>query len=107
MHILIVDDEELIRDVIREYLELDNNYKFIYDIITKNTNGKKTIPDSIIIYNHKKEEIMEINKEYLTQLLDNNIIKLTGTSICFGKVRITFSWQNGVGLNNPTIRVFI
>ena len=50
---------------------------------------------------------MEINKEYLTQLLDNNIIKLTGTSICFGKVRITFSWQNGVGLNNPTIRVFI
>lgn len=91
------------------YLKENKNiaYKFIYDMITKNTNGKKTIPDSIIIYNHKKEEIMEINKEYLTQLLDNNIIKLTGTSICFGKVRITFSWQNGVGLNNPTIRVFI
>ena len=80
--------------------------QFISDMITKNASGKH-IPKRLIVFNHSKETITEYTREKLTKLTENDIIELNGYSITFGGVRVTFAWQNGTGLNNPTIRVFI
>ena len=34
-------------------------------------------------------------------------IRATDKGLVIGNVRIAFSWQNGVGLNNPTIRAYL
>ena len=75
-------------------------------MITKNASGKH-IPKRLIVFNRSKETITEYTREKLTKLTENDIIELNGYSITFGGVRVTFAWQNGTGLNNPTIRVFI
>lgn len=80
--------------------------KFISDMITKNASGKH-IPDRLVVFNHNTEEIVEFTKENLTDMKNNDIIELSGVSIKFGSTRVTFAWQNGTGLNNPTIRVFV
>lgn len=81
--------------------------RFISDMITKDVSGKH-IPDRLIVFNHNTEQITDWTRENLTSLTKNDIIELSGKySIVFGKAKATFAWQNGTGLNNPTIRVFI
>lgn len=80
--------------------------KFISDMITKDASGKH-VPDRLIVFNHSDETITEFSKENLTDMKNNDIIELSGFSIKFGNAKATFAWQNGTGLNNPTIRVFI
>ena len=85
----------------------DKKAQFITDMITKDVSGKH-IPDRLIVFNHSSETITDWSKKYLTSLADNDIINLSGKySINFGNAKATFAWQNGTGLNNPTIRVFI
>lgn len=50
-----------------------------------------------------------VSKEEILSKSDSSLgLKISGkNSISNGFVRATFSWQNGIGLNNPTIRVFI
>lgn len=79
---------------------------FISDMITKDASGKH-IPDRLIVFNHSNETIVDYTKEDLTSISKNDIIELSGYSIKFGNAKATFAWQNGTGLNNPTIRVFI
>lgn len=85
----------------------DKMYEFVSDMLNKNTEtSKKQAPDRIIIYNYTKDTINEI---VFKDLLNNcsEELKCSDTGISFGNLRVQFSWQNGAGLNNPTIRVFI
>jgi hypothetical protein len=79
---------------------------FEKDMITKSA-ADKEIPDEVFIYNRKKNNFVIIKKEDISS--EYFPISRVGKeySICFGDFRATMAWQNGTGLYNPTIRVFM
>ena len=75
------------------------------ETIRKNTETvNKTAPDKIVVFNYKEKEIYEVNPN--NQIEEGNISN-TDKSIKIDNIRIAIGWQNGNGLNNPTIRVFL
>ena len=82
-------------------------YNFIKDMLNKVRlkTRESYKPDRFIVYNYSKDTITEINLQEI-QLNINNI-KNTNLGLLIGPLRIQVGWQNGVGLNNPTIRVFL
>lgn len=91
-----------------EYL-INNNearLQFIKNLITKEASNKN-MPDRLIVFNHNAKWIREFNRQdILTRLGNDNLILSGGTIKMYG-VHFTIAWQNGTGLNNPTIRVFL
>ena len=86
---------------------IEELYKFINDMLEKNSStSKKTKPDRLIILNYNKKSVKEIDLKNFKNNLQFNI-RNTDTGIVIGNIRIALSWQNGRGLNNPTIRVFL
>lgn len=85
-------------------------YSFISDMLYKQSlTSHKKKPDRIIVYNYKKHTISEINLAEIIANLSTYSCQNTDTdfSILAGPLRFVFSWQNGCGLNNPTIRTFL
>ena len=84
--------------------------KFLSDIVSKKINCKK-MPDQLIVYNHEQQKITFVydNKELKNMCNDYTVKQTTRQKLGFylGNFRIQIGWQNGAGLNNPTIRVFI
>ena len=80
--------------------------EFFNDMLNKNSKtSKKHQPDRILVFNYKKQSIFELDvkKFYNTKTK----LSCSDKSIIINKIRFALSWQNGVGLNNPTIRVFL
>lgn len=81
---------------------------FYKDMLEKKKINQKnnTMPNRLIAYNYQNKQIHEVN---LLTLKDNPsaIIYPTDLGFCIGNLRIQIGWQNGNGLNNPTIRVFL
>ena len=85
----------------------DKVYEFISDMLNKNSiTSKKTAPDRLIVLNYEKENVREIDLKHFKDNISTNI-RNTDKGLVIGNVRIAFSWQNGVGLNNPTIRAYL
>ena len=85
----------------------DKVYEFISDMLEKNSaTSKKTSPDRLVVLNYKKNAIREIDLKHFKDNISTNI-RATDKGLVVGNVRVAFSWQNGVGLNNPTIRAFL
>ena len=86
----------------------DKAYEFISDVLNKDTSStsKKTSPDRLIVLNYKKGTVREIDLKNFKDNISTNI-KITNKGFVIGNVRIAISWQNGVGLNNPTIRAYL
>jgi hypothetical protein len=84
----------------------DRLYEFISDMLNKvTTNGIKQAPDILLIYNYAKKKMFTLDLKAYSQQLEK--IQVTEKGLLIGKIRIVFGWQNGNGLNNPTIRVFL
>ena len=82
-------------------------YEFILDMLNKNSStSKKTSPDRLIVLNYKKNAVREVDLKHFKENISNNI-RITDKGLVVGNVRVNFGWQNGIGLNNPTIRVFL
>lgn len=103
--------------------------QFYNDMLSKKKlsspeDNKTYVPDFLIVGNHVTEEVnmwhMKNLKWYLcesnnieekNQLLEDeetNTVELSDTvSFNLGGIRVTFSWKNGVGLNNPALYVFL
>lgn len=60
-------------------------------------------PDRFIVYRYDKKLISEIN---LQDISLNTDIENTDFGLIIGPLRMQIGWQNGNGLNNPTIRIF-
>ena len=85
----------------------DRVYEFISDMLNKNSStSKKSAPDRLIVLNYRKKTVQEIDLKNFKDNISTNI-QVTKKGLVIGNVRIAFSWQNGVGLNNPTIRVYL
>ena len=78
--------------------------------------AKKGIPNHLIVYNYRKKtmrilprrEIDVLAEENNTLAKDECVAEARGTSIRLGGIiRLSLGWQNGNGLCNPTIRVFL
>lgn len=84
----------------------DKCIMFISDMINKNVNNKYT-PDELVVFNHITKEIKAFSKEQIQILIKNKNIKKNALGLVFDGFRVQIGWQNGNGLNNPTLRVFI
>jgi hypothetical protein len=85
----------------------DKVYEFISDILNKKSStSKKTSPDRLVVLNYNKGTVREIDLKNFKENISTNI-RATSKGLVIGNVRIAFSWQNGVGLNNPTIRAYL
>ena len=85
----------------------DRAMLFVSHMISKEI-ANKEVADRLIVFNHQSKEIINISKSDLFLRGNKNGLSLSGKySITNGDIKATFSWQNGVGLNNPTIRVFL
>jgi hypothetical protein len=85
----------------------DKVYEFISDILNKKSStSKKTSPDRLVVLNYNKGKVREIDLKNFKENISTNI-RATSKGLVIGNVRIAFSWQNGVGLNNPTIRAYL
>jgi hypothetical protein len=79
---------------------------FVSDIISKNVGNKKA-PESLIVFNHETKEIKVFSEKEIKDKIQNKTIKNAGLSLAFDGFRVAIGWQNGNGLNNPTLRVFL
>ena len=100
--------EKFTQDIANYFIQnTDKIYEFISDMLNKNSaTSKKSSPDRMIVLNYKKNTVREINLKDFKENISTNI-KVTNKGLIIGNVRLAFSWQNGVGLNNPTIRVYL
>lgn len=80
--------------------------RFVKNLITKEASNKN-MPDRLIVFNHTNKWIREFNKQDILNRLNNDRLSVSGSTIKMYGVHFTIAWQNGTGLNNPTIRVFL
>jgi len=84
--------------------------QFVIDAVTKSICNKQ-IPDKLVVFNYAKGTIKDVySKEQLMKLYDNGKVTMTSRQklgFYAGKIRIAIGWQNGGGLNNPSIRGYI
>lgn len=92
-----------------EKLSSDSKLKerVLLDFIQKSTSSNsKGIPDYIIVYNWKNNKMKCLTKTKVKELINSiDNLRLTPTGIIYENgIRLQIGWQNGNGLNNPTIR---
>ena len=99
---------EAYAEYVFNYLIADPSHieHFVHQMLTKETSGKHT-PDSIIIYHYDTDKIVEFSKEEIMAMTSNSSISRSGYTFKFNGFHTTIAWQNGTGLNNPTIRVYL
>ena len=81
--------------------------QFLTSLITKDNYTEKQIPDHYIIYNYKNNSIIDLNKDDILNSIDVSDFKNSGLGLVFKNVRIAIGYQNGNGICNPTLRVFL
>ena len=100
--------EHFVQDL-AEYFKNNTNqlYILLNDLLTKNTECNKTKPDRLIVYNYNKDYMFEINLQKIINNISTDSIRATEKGLIINNIRLQLGWQNGSGLNNPTIRVFL
>ncbi len=99
--------QQFLLDLIKYFQHnTDELYHFLINMINKETTTiVKNKPDQFIVYNYNTKTISKID---LTQInMGNLTITLTDKGFIVGDIRVQIGWQNGNGLNNPTIRIFL
>lgn len=79
---------------------------FARQMLSKESSGKHT-PDSIIIYHHNTDEIVEFTKEEIMAMVNSSFTRRGCFTFKFKGFHTTIAWQNNTGLCNPTIRVYL
>ncbi len=100
---------EFVQDLVNFFRNNPEKAQIFYkDMVNKQkiSQQKESIVDRFIVFNYNKQSIMEIS---LDTIKNNpiNTIYVNDFGFCIGSLRIQIGWQNGNGLNNPTIRVFL
>ena len=86
---------------------IDLRRKFLMGFVTKDVSDKH-MPDYYIVYNYKLDKITFIyTKQQLLEMAQDLTFTPDHLGFIIGYFRFAVSWQNGTGLNNPTIRMYI
>ena len=78
---------------------------FAKQMLTKESSGKHT-PDLILIYHYNNDKIVTFTKDEVLAMTSGSMTR-SGYTFKFPGFHTTIAWQNGTGLNNPTIRVYL
>lgn len=103
----------LTQDVIKYFKEHRSDFnEFVVNMITKHSNtSRKSYPNRVIIFNYVNNSIEVVNiPELLShQITEDATIIDSDARYSFNikDFRFTICWQNGLGLNNPTIRTYL
>lgn len=101
--------KQFVEDLVQFFRENPEKAKIFYtDMALKKKIRQDTYSysDRFIIFNYKKNTINEIDLNKIKSNPDETI-RANDLGFCIGDLRFQIGWQNGSGLNNPTIRVFI
>ena len=79
---------------------------FAEDMLSKHESGKHT-PDFLLVHHYDTGEIIQYTKEEILNLSTEKFTIGGKYSLKFEGFKVVVAWQNGTGLNNPTVRVFI
>lgn len=100
--------QAFVYDVV-EYLNANQDIreKFAVDIATKELCGSKKTPDLLCEFVHTRKKSYIITKEELFKMLGDKTIRYEKDLCQFyiGRFRCTFTWKNGIGLFNPTLKI--
>lgn len=80
--------------------------KLVKDMLTK-APSEKNPPELLVVYHHDIDEIVQFTREEILSITNQNFRMGGDFSLKFDDFHITIAWQNGTGLSNPTIRVFL
>lgn len=103
-------------EICLKLLEKNNLQTLVYDMIykvkfTKNaTKEHKGIPNNVLVFNRSTNSCSFQEREDIMKYIKKNNFNFKKTMnglIIDNKITLQNGWQNGTGLNNPTIRVFI
>lgn len=81
---------------------------FIHDMLTKSKSGKLP-PQEMIVFTHEDKKIQKFTREEIEEIAKSADISFDKTNLGFkfSRFRAAISWQNHIGLNNPTIRIYL
>lgn len=82
-------------------------YKLVSTLITKNNCSGKTIPDYYLVYNYTEDKIIFLTKEDILNNLTIKDFSCSKLGFVFKNIRIAIGYQNGNGICNPILRVFL
>lgn len=80
--------------------------RFVSDLISKCNSGK-SLADYLVLFNYVNKTVLVLNIKDIAIAPDGELRIKSKTTLSTGRFDFTFAWQNGTGLNNPTIRVFL
>ena len=79
----------------------------LYDMILSKGASNKQAPDYLFVYNYDTKCYRFCSKEDLvSKSIEFNFTE-SQLGFIIGNFRVAVAWQNGTGLNNPTIRCFL
>ena len=80
--------------------------QFVSDMVSKGSSNK-TPPDILAIFNHRKKTVRVFSKDDILNSGTTKLVKKNSLGFSFDSFTVQIGWQNGSGLNNPTLRVFL
>ena len=99
--------EAYVEDIFNYFMANTDKIKvFGSQMLSKEKSGKH-IPDLILAYNYDLDSIIEFTKEEILNMSVETFVKKGKFTFSFPNFHVTIAWQNGTGLCNPTIRVFL
>lgn len=81
---------------------------FVHDMLTKDKSGKLP-PQEMVVFTHEDKKIRKFTREEIEEMAESADMNFDKTDLGFkfNRFRVAISWQNGTGLNNPTIRIYL
>lgn len=99
--------EAYVKDIFQYFMANKDKIKvFGGQMLSKEKSGKH-IPDLILAYNYDLDSIVEFTKEEILNMSTETFEKKGKFTFSFPNFHVTIAWQNGTGLCNPTVRVFL
>lgn len=98
-----------VRDFAKHLIDSEQVDRFFHAMLDKSLSGKH-MPEMLLVCNHSKGTITVLTADDIKDSIKTpsaDSLATSGVSIAFDGLRCTFAWQNGTGLNNATVRVFL
>jgi N12 class adenine-specific DNA methylase len=97
--------EKYVNYIFEELSKNDNLKTVFYNSIINKTFSNKTSPDIIVCFDYSNDKVSFLTKDKFYK--NSNVLTKSKLGFIINNLRIAISWQNGCGLNNPTLRAYI
>lgn len=98
--------DRYVSDLYHFLVRTSQSARFASDLISKHNSGKE-LADYLVLFNYVDKTTQVLDIKNIASTSGNELGVRSATTLSTGRFDFTFAWQNGTGLNNPTIRVFL